>query len=203
MFIFGYGSLIWKVDFPYKKKQVGFIRGYARRMWQGSTDHRGIPENPGRVVTLLRRKDWEAHAAPQDVHAFDDIVHGVVFQIEEEQIEFVKNHLDFREKGGYSIDEVDVFVKDENGNECTIKSYVYIATTDNPNYLGPGPLPEIAKQIAFSKGPSGPNIDYLFNLLEALKTIAPDHNDAHLIELSAHVRKLIQAATDDKGENEG
>ncbi|XP_054725679.1 putative glutathione-specific gamma-glutamylcyclotransferase 2 [Anastrepha obliqua] len=179
VWIFGYGSLIWKPDFPFIDRKRGFIRGYRRLFYQNSIDHRGTKSRPGRVVTLLPTVSLESR------------VYGVAYRISSEHRDEVLAHLDYREKNGYDRCEVKFYEYPEQpDNHFSIT--MYIATPDNESYAGNvWQLSDIAQQIFTAAGPSGPNREYLFNLASAVRELFPGEEDRHLYDLEAEVKQLI------------
>ncbi|KAJ1967955.1 hypothetical protein IWQ62_001539 [Dispira parvispora] len=187
MWVFGYGSLIWKVDFPIEDSRPGYIKGYARRFWQGSHDHRGTETHPGRVVTLIPTEQL-AHfetSTPSE----EELTWGVAYKVAESQVDIVRKHLDYREKNGYTVHHVHVYHPD-HAQPVVEDALVYIGTVDNEAFLGPADSVEIANQIYRSVGPSGPNVDYLLNLCVALRAMGEHALDTHLFELEAMVLRL-------------
>lgn len=152
--LFGYGSLIWRPDFPFLERRVASVHGWARRFWQASPDHRGVPDAPGRVVTLVREPGFSCG--------------GVVFRVADDAYHAVIDALDVREQNGYDLVEVDARLRDGS----SVRAVTYIAGPDNPSFIGPAPLHEMASQIARSHGPSGANREYLLRLAEALESLA-------------------------------
>lgn len=173
IWLFGYGSLIWKADFDYLERRPAAITGWVRRFWQGSHDHRGTPDAPGRVATLIR--------------AEGAVCHGMAYRITPE----VLAPLDVREKNGYLREKVTLTFLDETGNpdadQAPSEGLIYLASEDNPAFLGDAPLADIAQQIAQAHGPSGPNSAYLLNLAQALRELGTE--DAHIFALEAQLQR--------------
>ena len=162
VWLFGYGSLIYKTDFPYLQCKAACIYGWQRRFWQGSHDHRGTPEAPGRVLTLIETPG--ARCA------------GIAYEVTPDTFE----HLDHREKNGYLRLFTPLNWLDGTGGT---QGVVYVASADNAAYLGPASDHEIATHIARSHGPSGPNRDYVLELAKALRAMG---------ELDEHVFAIEQ-----------
>jgi len=191
--VFGYGSLIWKPP-PHVKSQVsGYLKGYVRRFAQKSHDHRGTPENPGRVVTLIHTEDWAAFSR-SDAFPQEDVVWGVVYTIDPLYESEVRDYLDYREKDGYTLEVLDVYGV-ENGVERVIihSAFCYVGRNDNPSFIGSEPLDALADRIWRSIGPSGPNKEYLYHLAESVHKLAPESHDSHLYALETRCRELDAA----------
>ncbi len=184
LWIFGYGSLVWRPAFAHKRHLPAFVEGFARRFWQGSLDHRGLPGQPGRVVTLIPETDPDVVNEPGFTPA---PCWGTAYEVPTSDPNGVLAGLDHRERGGYDRLEVELtLVADPAANPTAcekVAGLVYIAHNTNANYLGPAPIGEIAQQVATARGPSGPNLEYVFELAKSLDEMgAPD---PHVEEVAA------------------
>lgn len=166
IWVFGYGSLIHKVDFDFIDSQSAHILDFERRFWQGSHDHRGTPESPGRVLTL---------ASVEGARCF-----GRAFKVSHD----VFDHLDHREKNGYLRHEITIYLEDNR----EVNGLVYIASPDNAAYLGEASIEEIARHIHQSSGPSGPNPEYVYLLADALR--AHSETDEHVFQIEERLKDL-------------
>lgn len=170
MWIFAYGSLIFRPSFVFLERRRAFLPGFMRRFWQGSPDHRGVPEAPGRVATLV--------PAPAN-----EWCGGCVYRIDEKDAEGILAELDIREQAGFERHLLPVF--DAPHGKTFAEAIVYVARQGNPHFLGPLAEVEIAAWVRRSHGPSGPNIDYVLALRDALRSLKID--DPHVEEIARHL----------------
>jgi cation transport regulator ChaC len=168
LWLFAYGSLIWRPGFEYIERARGFVQGWSRRFWQGSTDHRGQPGAPGRVLTLTpedRASCW-----------------GLAYRLDPSSREATLLHLDRREQGGYERHTVEFHCAD-GSRRGSWPALMYVAAPDNPDYLGPALLEEIARQVSRASGPSGSNREYVLELHAMLGALGIE--DPHVAGLAA------------------
>ncbi|KAJ4397109.1 hypothetical protein N0V93_001333 [Gnomoniopsis smithogilvyi] len=212
--LFGYGSLIWKPPPHFDRRIPGWVNGYVRRFWQEAIkmprhvleinqDHRGTPEKPGRVVTLIEHSFWktlrDVHPAPADGKVW-----GVAYRIKPSHVAEVKEYLDIREINGYSIHYTPFHPAPTSSSPQPdpIRTLVYIGTPDNDQFTGPQDIDALAAHIHRSEGPSGLNRAYLLSLDESLRELSPESGDEHVTDLAERVRALI-AREEGEGVAEG
>lgn len=206
IWLFGYGSLLFKPPLHHLDIHQHFVRhdgyatGFVRRFWQSSYDNRGTPEFKGRVVTIVPSDVIAADAHMlQDVYRYelshlnpDQIarvelnevlkVHGCVYHIPEKYAQQAREYLDFREKDGYTTQKVE-FVITKTGRKVLCD--VYVGTEDNESFIGPEIPHETAEIIATASGESGPNTEYLFELVKSLDQMGVE--DRYL----SHLKHLV------------
>jgi cation transport protein ChaC len=183
LWIFGYGSLCWKQDFPSEEQFVGHVKGWGRFFAQKSMDHRGTPAAPGLVATLLKDEQLQLLGVrPANEELPPSLTVGTCYRVGEQDEAAVLDALDFREKGGYTREIVTIYPQQLAGIPPSppVRALLYSATPDNPNF-DPDALRDVqgaATTIAAAIGPSGPNREYLERLAHWLQEVG--ERDEHV-----------------------
>ncbi|OJY21886.1 MAG: hypothetical protein BGO98_02495 [Myxococcales bacterium 68-20] len=169
MWIFAYGSLIFRPSFTFIEKRRAYVKGWARRFWQGSPDHRGVPGAPGRVVTLVPNGD--------------EACGGCAYRIDPHLAPEIFAALDIREQAGFV--RRSLALHGEPHERAFAEGITWVAGEANEHFLGPMPERDIAAYIRGRSGPSGTNADYALRLLDALRAL--EIVDAHVEEIGRHL----------------
>lgn len=165
-YIFAYGSLIWRPDFFYEQAVRASVPGYERRFWQASHDHRGTPQLPGRVVTMVAIPDGQCE--------------GIAYRLPSQGREAILHALDEREQDGYGRTWVNALA--EQGAD-SFRALTWMASPGNPSWVGDESLAAVARLIANRHGPSGSNREYLMRLHLAF-------NDLGILD--THIEQLVE-----------
>ncbi|GIK01310.1 hypothetical protein Aspvir_005343 [Aspergillus viridinutans] len=233
LWVFGYGSLIWKPPPHYDQRIPGYIDGYVRRFWQVcthsqnsaiakislinlSTDHRGTPEAPGRVVTVIERGFWETLDDPHaHLESSAARVWGAAYHIPASHAEEVHDYLDDREIDGYTVHytpfhpisavsastvskvpETEAAPQTQSPSQAhaaPITCMVYIGQPTNPQFLRDPARREpqdVAEVISRGRGQSGKNTEYLYLLEKALEGLGLGSADMHVTDLVRRVKAI-------------
>eukprot|EP00796_Vickermania_ingenoplastis_P010177 gene10177-7129_t len=204
--VFGYGSLLWKQGFEFTAVYNSFARGFERRFYQGTRDHRGTPEDPGRVVTMLptpdptSRVDGKAFQLPTDPAVVRDILRSLDAR-ETGYVRYEIELFDFDRSAAagkdvaldiYSRPDAPAEMRDASAPPKKVVALLYLATSESEEYLGPAPIHEMAASILRCHGPSGSNKEYLYLLADNLRSMGA--HDQHVFDLYEATKQLEAAA---------
>ena len=145
VWVFGYGSLMWRPGFDYEEMVPALLRGYHRAFCIYSHHYRGTPDNPGLVLGITPGGEC----------------HGIAFRVAEENWSAAKAYLDEREliNNVYIPSDVTLHSPDYG----TVIAHTYVANPECQQYAGHLTLHEAAQIITGAYGRMGANLDYLEN----------------------------------------
>jgi len=150
LWVFGYGSLMWRPGFPFAERVAATLAGRRRAFCIYSVHHRGTYERPGLVLGL----------AP------GGSVRGMAYRIDPAEWDGVYAYLLEREQPTETYVEARRFVRLADGRR--VEALVFLSDIHHPQWAGALGLERQAELIAGATGLSGRNVDYLRDLVEHL-----------------------------------
>lgn len=143
LWVFGYGSLMWRPGFAYDERHRAHLHGYHRSLCIFSHVHRGTPETPGLVLGLDRGGRCR----------------GIAFRVPGAARDSTLAYLREREQATAVYLERRVGVRLDDGR--TVQAVTYVADRAHPQYAGRLPIERLLDLVRQGTGISGANPDYI------------------------------------------
>ncbi len=145
LWVFGYGSLMWRPGFAFAESQIATVLGYHRALCVYSHVHRGTPEKPGLVLGLDRGGSCKGIAFCVPAGAADETI---AYLREREQVTSVYRELHLQARLA-------------DGRRVIALSYA--ADRCHGQYAGRLERVELERLVLQGRGASGANPEYVRN----------------------------------------
>ena len=170
LWVFGYGSLMWRLGFEYLEKAPARLIGEHRALCVYSFVHRGTPEKPGLVLGLDR----------------GGACRGIAFRVAEQNRAETVNYLRAREQVTSVYREVMRSVWLEDDARRRVSALAYVVDRGHVQYAGRLTLAEQLRHVLQGHGQSGVNRDYVLSTVKAIEAEGFRDTQLHQLALMLH-----------------
>ncbi|HTZ01971.1 MAG TPA: gamma-glutamylcyclotransferase [Xanthobacteraceae bacterium] len=165
LWVFGYGSLMWRPGFAHLERVPARLTGLHRALCVYSFVHRGTPERPGLVLGLDR----------------GGMCRGIAYRVAATARAATVAYLREREQVTTVYLEAMRQIELEDRERKRVRALCYIVDRSHVQYAGRLPLAESVHHVRQGHGQSGPNRDYVLETVTALEALGYRETDLHLI----------------------
>ncbi len=173
LWVFGYGSLMWRPGFAFVERVPARLIGLHRALCVYSFVHRGTPERPGLVLGLDR----------------GGMCRGIAYRVAAARRAETIAYLRGREQVTTVYLEIMRQIALEDATRRRLRALCYIVDRSHVQYAGRLTLAESLHHVRQGHGKSGPNRDYVLETVQALDALGYREGDLHL--LAGHLQSGI------------
>jgi cation transport protein ChaC len=170
LWVFGYGSLMWRPGFPFIEQVPARLIGEHRALCVYSFVHRGTPEKPGLVLGLDR----------------GGACRGTAFRVAEKHRADTIAYLRAREQVTSVYREVMRSVWLENEPRQRVSALAYVVDRGHVQYAGRLSLAEQLRHVQQGHGQSGANREYVIATVKAIEAEGFRDTQLHQLALMLH-----------------
>jgi glutathione-specific gamma-glutamylcyclotransferase len=175
LWVFGYGSLMWRPGFEFVEQVPARLIGEHRALCVYSFVHRGTPEKPGLVLGLDR----------------GGACRGIAFRVAEKHRASTIAYLRAREQVTSVYREVMRSVWLENEPRQRVSALAYVVDRGHVQYAGRLSMAEQLRHVQQGHGQSGANREYVIATVKAIEAEGFRDDQLHQLASMLHDDKAL------------